>query len=63
MYIKHDRINDKYHLYTTLAALSEKSGIPYGTLQNHFSRRKANRMVTRDANVIIKVKPIKNRRK
>lgn len=63
MYIKHDRIKDTYKVFTTLSALSKKGGIPYDTLTHHFSRLKKGRMVTKDANVIIKVKPIKNSRK
>ena len=64
MYIVHDRMIDKYLIYTTLQALSDKEKIPYGTLANVFSRPPyLDRYVTKDAVIIIKTDPVHNTRK
>lgn len=63
MYILHDRLIDKYTAFSTLQALSDKSGIPYNTLINHFSRLKKDRYVTRDAEVVIRTDLVKKTRK
>ena len=63
MYIYHDRLTDNYKSFSTLQALSNNTGIPYGTLQNHFSRQQKSRYVTKEAEIIIKTDIIKTSRK
>lgn len=61
MYIYHDRINDVYTPYGNLKILADETDISYHTLQNHFTRAKKERYITKDAEVIVKSKLIKSK--
>lgn len=61
MYIYHDRINDVYTPYGNLKILADETGISYHTLQNHFTRAKKGRYITKDAEVIVKSQLIKSK--